>query len=41
MYTWQWVVGMSRNEQLIVIHDKKPLGFISNFLCETIFLVGT
>jgi hypothetical protein len=34
MYSWQWVVGMSRNEQLIVNHDQKPLGFGSIFLCE-------
>jgi hypothetical protein len=36
MYTWQWVVGMSRNEQLIVNHDQKPLGYGSFFLCEAI-----
>jgi hypothetical protein len=34
MNTWQWVMGTSRNEKLIMNHDQKHLGFGSIFLCE-------
>ncbi len=36
MYTWQWGMGISSNEQYVVNCDLKPLRFGSIFLCEAI-----